>query len=128
MVLGGTLNINTSVSNLIISYFERNLTLMFESIQLGSHKFNTTFDNHFFLEVTVPHNPNFYPTIYGKLVVYEGDINIKEMSITFNTFYHQKDYQDEIGGTITLSVLFLTIPGGVIIFTEVKSKKRMIRT
>ncbi|KKN27967.1 hypothetical protein LCGC14_0859100 [marine sediment metagenome] len=128
VALGGTLNITASVSNLIISYFERNLTLMFESIQLGSHKFNTTFDNHFFVEVTVPHNPNFYPTIYGKLVVYEGDINIKEMSITFNTFYHQKDYQDEIGGTITLSVLFLTIPGGVIIFTEVKSKKRMIRT
>jgi len=128
VALGGTLNITASVSNLIISYFERNLTLMFESIQLGSHKFNTTLDNHFYVEVIVPHNPNFYPTIYGKLVVYEGDINIKEMSITFNTFYHQKDYQDEIGGTITLSVLFLTIPGGVIIFTEVKSKKRMIRT
>ncbi|HEC37260.1 hypothetical protein LCGC14_0796440 [marine sediment metagenome] len=127
VALGGTLNITASVSNLIISYFERNLTLMFESIQLGSHKFNTTFDNHFFLEVTVPQNPNFYPTIYGKLVVYEEDINIKEMSITFNTFYHQKDYQDEIGGTITLSVLFLTIPGGVIIFTKVKSKKKVIR-
>ena len=128
VALGGTLNISASISNLILSYFERNLTLMFESIQLGSHKFNTTFDNHYFLEVNVPHNPNFYPTIYGKLVVYEGDINIKEMSITFNTFYHQKDFQDEIGGTITLSVLFLTIPGGVIILTELKSKKRMIRT
>jgi len=128
VALGGTLNISASISNLILSYFERNLTLMFESIQLGSHKFNTTFDNHYFLEVNVPHNPNFYPTIYGKIVVYEGDINIKEMSITFNTFYHQKDFQDEIGGTITLSVLFLTIPGGVIIFTELKSKKRMIRT
>ncbi len=128
VALGGTLNISASISNLILSYFERNLTLMFESIQLGPHKFNTTFDNRYFLEVNVPQNPNLYPTIYGKLVVYEGDIKIEEMSITFNTYYHQKDFQDEIGGTITLSVLFLTIPGGVIIFTELKSKKRMIRT
>ena len=128
VALGGTLNISASISNLILSYFERNLTLMFESIQLGPHKFNTTFDNRYFLEVNVPQNPNLYPTIYGKLVVYEGDIKIEEMSITFNTYYHQKDFQDEIGGTITLSVLFLTIPGGVIIFTELKSKKRIIRT
>ncbi len=127
VALGGTLNISASISNLILAYFERNLTLMFESVQLGSHKFNTTFDNHYFLDVNVPQDPNLYPTIYGKLVVYEGDIKLEEISITFNTFYHQKDFQDEIGGTITLSVLFLTIPGGVIILTELKSKKRMIR-
>jgi len=127
VALGGTFNISASVSNLILSYFEKNLTLMFESIQLGSHEFNKSFDNHFFLDVNVPQNPNFYPTIYGKLVVYEGDTIIGEISISINTFYHQKDFQDVIGSTITLSVLFLTIPGGVIILTEAKSKKRMFR-
>jgi hypothetical protein len=124
VMLGNSITIQASLSNIILSYFQYNLTFILESAQLGDFEFEKLGINEFSLDLHIPQDPNNYPSISGKINVFDNKVLLAELSISFNTFYPKKIYQDEISSAVVLSVLFLTIPGGVIFYSEKKLKKR----
>ncbi|MFX1346701.1 MAG: hypothetical protein ACFFAI_16515 [Promethearchaeota archaeon] len=124
VMLGNSITIEASLSNLILSFFEYNISLVFESTQLGYYKFDRIENNKFALHLPIPQHPNNYPHVDGKIYALNGKFIIAELIISFTTVYPSKVYEDEINSAIVLSVLFITIPGGVIFYSERKLKKR----
>ena len=123
-MLGNYITIDASLSNIILSYFEYNLSFAFESAQLGYHEFEKRGNNEFSLHLHIPQRPNNYPSVSGKIYALNNQEKLAELNILISTYYPQKAYQDEINSAIILSVLFITIPGGVIFYSEKKLKKR----
>ncbi|MFX1479455.1 MAG: hypothetical protein ACFFCI_15080 [Promethearchaeota archaeon] len=123
VMLGRDLSITASLYNIICTSFEYNLTFIFESPNLGIHLFDKRNENNFTTTVFVKQSPQNHPVITGKLIAYDNGVKLAEKSISINTFYPEKVYQDEINGTITVSVLLLTIPGVVITVSEKKLRK-----
>lgn len=123
MILGTHLSITASLSNLILSEFDYNLSFQFESGQLGIYSMAKENDNQFSLELLVPQRSTNYPAIEGKIVVYENELKLAEKSILINTLYNQKYYNDEVNAAVVLSVLFLGVPGGFIVISGKKIKR-----
>ena len=124
VMLGNHVTIEASLSNLILSYFDYNLSFTFENAQLGYHEFERIENNEFSLNLHIPQRPSNYPSVSGKLYALNGKFILAELSISLTTVYPKKAYQDEINSAVVLSVLFITIPGGVIFYSEKKLKKR----
>jgi len=124
VMLGNHITIEASLSNLILSYFDYNLSFSFESAQLGYYEFERVENNEFSLNLHIPQRPSNYPSVSGKLYALNGKFILAELSISLTTVYPKKAYQDEINSAVVLSVLFITIPGGVIFYSEKKLKKR----
>jgi hypothetical protein len=124
VMLGNSITIEASLSNLILSFFEYNISFAFESTQLGYYEFDQIENNKFSLHLRIPQHPSNYPRVDGKLYALNGKFIITELSISFTTVYPKKVYEDEINSAIVLSILFITIPGGVIFYSERKLKKR----
>jgi len=124
VMLGNHITIEASLSNLILSYFDYNLSFSFESAQLGYYEFERVENNEFSLNLHIPQRPSNYPSVNGKLYALNGKFILAELSISLTTVYPKKVYQDEINSAVVLSVLFITIPGGVIFYSEKKLKKR----
>ncbi|KKN09135.1 hypothetical protein LCGC14_1049680 [marine sediment metagenome] len=80
-------------------------------------------DNEFSLELLVPQRSTNYPTIEGKIVVYDTALKLVEMAISINTLYNQKYYQDEVNTAVALSMLFLGVPGGFVLISGKKTKR-----
>ncbi|MFX1426695.1 MAG: hypothetical protein ACFFBE_09605 [Promethearchaeota archaeon] len=124
VMLGNYITINASLSNIILSYFDYNLSFAFESVQLGYFEFEKRGSNGFSLNLHIPQSPNNYPSVSGKIYAFDNQEKLAELSLLITTYYPQKAYQDEINNAIVLSVLFIAIPGGVIFYSEKKLKKR----
>ncbi|MBA7646882.1 hypothetical protein ES703_54648 [subsurface metagenome] len=124
VMLGNHITIEASLSNLILSYFDYNISFTFESAQLGYHEFERIENNEFSLNLHIPQRSSNYPSVNGKLYALNGKFIVTELSISLTTVYPKKAYQDEINSAVVLSVLFITIPGGVIFYSENKLKKR----
>ncbi|MFX1588956.1 MAG: hypothetical protein ACFFC1_12430, partial [Promethearchaeota archaeon] len=124
VMLGNYISIDASLSNIILSYFDYNLSFTFESAQLGYYEFKKRDRNEFSLHLHIPQNPNNYPSVSGKIYALNNQEKLAELNILITTYYPQKAYQDEINSAIVLSVLFIMIPGGVIFYSEKKLKKR----
>ncbi len=123
IILGTYLSITASLSNLILSDFDYNLSFQFESAQLGVYEMNKGNDNQFSLELYIPQRSINYPAIKGKIVVYDDTLKLVEKSIVVNTLYNQKYYKDEINAAVVLSVLFLGVPGGFVLISGKKTKR-----
>ncbi|MFX0083812.1 MAG: hypothetical protein ACFE94_18840 [Candidatus Hodarchaeota archaeon] len=124
VMLGNHVRIEASLSNLILSYFDYNISFAFESDQLGYYEFERIENNKFSINLQIPQHPNNYPSVSGILYALNGKSVLAELSISFTTVYPKKVYEDEINNAIVLSILFITIPGGVIFYSEKKLKKR----
>jgi hypothetical protein len=122
-ILGSQTEIIGSLSNMILSYFVYNLTFTLESVQLGTHEFKKLENNKFSLSIVIPQNPNNFPSVSGKVIVYDNGVKLTEQSIIISTVYPAKVFQDEIKGTVILSILFIALPGSVIFLSERKLKK-----
>ncbi len=123
IILGTYLSITASLSNLILSEFDYNLSFQFESAQLGVYEMNKGNDNKFSLELYIPQRSINYPAIEGKLVVYDNQLKLAEKAIVVNTIYNQKYYKDEINAAVVLLVLFLGVPGGFVLISGKKTKR-----
>ena len=124
VMLGNQVTVEASLSNLILSYFDYNISFVFESAQLGYHEFERIENNKFSLHLHIPQRSSNYPSVSGKLYALNGKFIVAELSVSFTTVYPKKVYEDEINSAIVLSILFITIPGGVIFYSEKKLKKR----
>jgi hypothetical protein len=122
-VLGGEITITASLYNMVLIYFENNLTFTLESDQLGTHIFDHTNPHNYTLTLLISHSSDNYPTIHAKIVSYTSSIKLAELSIAISTYYPEGEFDDVLHGTLVLSVLFVTVPGGIIIFSEKKLRK-----
>ena len=123
IILGTYLSISASLSNLVLTDFDYNISFQFESDQLGDFIFTNEEDNQFSLEVYIPQRTTNYPTVEGKIVAYDNTLKLVEKTITVNTLYNQKSYKEEISAGVVLSTLFLGVPGGFIVISRKKSKR-----
>ena len=80
-------------------------------------------NNQFSLNLLVPQRSTNYPTIEGKIIVYDTALKLVEMAISINTLYNQKYYQDEVNTAVVLSMLFLGVSGGFILISGKKTKR-----
>ncbi|MFX1457196.1 MAG: hypothetical protein ACFFDB_17600 [Promethearchaeota archaeon] len=122
LILGTHLVITSSLSNLVLSDFEYNLSFEFESPQLGYYKMVKEETNLFSLDLHIPHRAVNYPSIEIKLVAYDTTNKLVERSIIINTLFDPKYYNNEISATVILTALFLTIPGGFVLISGKKRK------
>jgi hypothetical protein len=123
VLLGSYLNISASLSNLVLSEFEYNLSFQFECAQLGVYMMDKEDDNYFSLRLFVPQRSINYPTIEGRLIAYDTTWQLAEKSIVIHTVYNQKYYKDDMNAAVVLSVLFLGVPGGFILISGKKIKR-----
>ncbi|MHA1987210.1 MAG: prenyltransferase/squalene oxidase repeat-containing protein [Promethearchaeota archaeon] len=123
ITLGSYLSISASLSNLVLSGLDYNLTFKFESYQLGDHVFNEDGGNQFSLEIYIPQLSTNYPTITGNVIAYHNTLKLAEKTISITTSYNQKYYKDEVNAAVILSTLFLGVPGGFILISGKKSKR-----
>jgi prenyltransferase beta subunit len=123
ILLGTYLSLSASLSNLILSEFDYNLSFQFECAQLGIFILDKEDDNQFSLTLFVPQRSTNYPNLEGALVAYDGLQKLTEKSISINTVYNQKYYKDDMNAAIGLSVLFLGVPGGFVLISGKKIKK-----
>ncbi|MFW9785120.1 MAG: hypothetical protein ACFFFB_22760, partial [Candidatus Heimdallarchaeota archaeon] len=124
VMLGTHVIITSSLYNMILSSFEYDLTFTFENGELGSFQFEELETNYFTLDLFIPQSPSHYPNVNGKIIAYDDGVKLTEQAIIISTIYPARVFQDEISGTVVLAVLFLTIPGSVIILSERKLKRR----
>ncbi|MFW9822599.1 MAG: hypothetical protein ACFFE4_06675 [Candidatus Thorarchaeota archaeon] len=122
IILGTHLVITASLSNLVLSNFEYNLSFEFVSPQLGYYRMVKEDYNLFSLDLYVPHRAVNYPSIEIKLVAYDTNNQLVERFIIINTLFNQKYYNNEISAAVVLSALFLTIPGGFVLISGKKRK------
>ena len=122
-ILGGKITITASLHNSVLTYFGSNVSLTLESDQLGSHTFERTNPNNYSLTLSISQSSDNYPEINAKIISYISSIKLAELNILITTFYPKGEFEQVLNGTLVLSVLFITIPGGVIIFSEKKLRK-----
>jgi len=122
-VLGGEVTITASLYNMILAYFGSNLTFILESDQLGIHIFEHVNPNNYSLTLSIPQSSDNYPTINAKIISYTSSIKLAEVTIEISTHYPKGEFEDVFNGTLVLSCLFITVPGGIIIFSEKKLRK-----
>ena len=122
-VLGREITITASIYNMVLTYFGSNLTFILESDQLGTHMFEHINPNNYSLTLSIPQSSDNYPTITAKIAGYTLSIKLAELTIEISTHYPKGEFEDVFNGTLVLSVLFITVPGGIIIFSEKKLRK-----
>lgn len=123
VMLGTQVTITSSLYNMILSYFEYDLTFTYKNGELGTFQFEELDTNYFSLDLFIPQNPSYYPSVIGKIIAYDNGVKLTEQVILIATIYPARVFQDKISGTVVLSVLFLAIPGSVIIVSERKHKR-----
>ena len=125
ITLGTHLSISASLSHLVFSGFDYNLSFQFECAQLGVHSMEIANTTHFSLELYVPQRSTNYPTIEGKIVAYHNTLQLAEKSIRVQTIYVQKYYGDHVNAATVLSALLFCVPGCFIILSGKKTKRRV---
>ncbi len=123
VLLGTFLSISATLSNLVLSEFEYNLSFQFKCAQLGDFVMNKEADNQFSLRLLIPQRATNYPTIEGKIIAYDTARQLAETTLIINTVYNQKYYKDDMNAAVVLSVLFLGVPGGFVLISGKKIKK-----
>jgi len=123
VLLGTHLTISASLTSLILSEFDYNLSFQFESDQLGDNVMNKEDTNQFSLEMIIPHRTTNYPAVKGKIVAYDNTQKLVEKSISISTYYNQKYYKNEINTAVMLATLFLGVPTGFILVSTKKIKR-----
>ena len=83
--LGGTNLFAVELVNLVLSDFGQYTTVKLESIQLGNILLDEIGNNTYQKVVEVSANPSNYPTVQGKLCVYDGAIKKISNSFSFTT-------------------------------------------
>ena len=122
-ILGGEITITASIYNMVLTYFGSNLSFILESDQLGTHMFEHVNPNNYSLTLSISQSADNYPTITAKIAGYTSSIKLAEVTIEISTHYPKGEFDDVVNGTLVLSCLFITIPGGIIIFSEKKLRK-----
>ena len=122
-ILGGDITITASIYNMVLTYFGSNLTFLLESDQLGTHMFEHINPNNYSLTLSISQSSDNYPTVNAKIISYTSSIKLAEVTIEISTHYPKGEFDDVVNGTVVLSVLFVTVPGGIIIFSENKLRK-----
>ena len=107
VMLGNHVIIKTSLSNMILSYFDYNISFAFESAQLGYQEFERVENNEFSLNLHIPQRPSNYPSVSGKLYALNGKFILAKLSISLTTVYPKKAYQDEINLSKIESAYFI---------------------
>ncbi|MBN1801451.1 MAG: hypothetical protein JW891_08095 [Candidatus Lokiarchaeota archaeon] len=85
IALGNTVNVSVSLSELIYDVIATDYTAIFESEQLGSFSLSAS-ENYFWQQIVVPITIDNYPSVEGKIEVYEGGTVILSFPISFTTF------------------------------------------
>ena len=88
IMLGEYNVISASLCNIIIKDFGPYSVVKYESAQIGTIVLDKMPDNTFQKDIFIPVDPNNYPLVEGKICVYDGSILIKELSVSFQTFYN----------------------------------------
>jgi len=85
--LGGSNLISVELWNLILSDFGQYKSIKLESEQLGTITFDKM-DNHTHQkEVNVSIDPQNYPLVEGEICVYDGDVKVNQVPISFQTTF-----------------------------------------
>ncbi len=87
VMLGSYNTFNVSLWNIILEDFGPNSVVKLESNQLGAISLTKQSDNTFLKDIFISVDPNNFPTIDGKICVYEGVKQITDFSISFQTSY-----------------------------------------
>ena len=122
-VLGGEITITASLHNNILTYSGSNISFVLESDQLGNHIFEQSNPNKYSLTLTISQSANNYPEINAKIISYISSTTLAELNMIITTFYPKGEYEQVLNSTMVLSVLFITVPGGIIMFSERKLRK-----
>ena len=94
LYLGGVNTISTSFSNMILTKYDQEFTVRFESDQFGILTLEKQQDSTYQVSFLVPEDPNYYPSVNGVLKIYQNSILLEEYPIIFYTFYDfNKDQQ-----------------------------------
>ncbi|KKN04796.1 hypothetical protein LCGC14_1093880 [marine sediment metagenome] len=87
--LGGLNTISTAFSNLIFTEYGQLTSVLFESDQLGTLNLEKQFDNTYQISFIIPEDPNFFPTVNGKIMIYDHSKLIGQVPVSFQTNFEQ---------------------------------------
>ena len=114
IILGGTISLQVNLANLVLKNFGPYTTVKLESNQLGSFIMDQEADLSFEKEIFVPTIAANFPTISGKIIVYEGSLEQTYIPFKVYTIYNTSALLDtsetaaKISFTINASVSFFT--------------------
>jgi prenyltransferase beta subunit len=86
-LLGGINHMDVSLYNLILQDFGSYITFKFESDQIGSYVFSKLANSTYAYDLSIPVDPQNYPSVEGYLRAYEGTQLKAELPISFLTNY-----------------------------------------
>ncbi len=87
-MLGTSNKINVSLCNLILESFSSYTVVKFESALFGSIPLTEGINNTYEIEIYIPVNTDYYPTIDGIIRVYDVNNIIAELPISIDTYYN----------------------------------------
>ena len=114
MILGGTITLEVNLANLILKDFGPYITVKLESDQLGSFIMDQQADLSFKKEIFIPAIAANFPTVSGKIIVYEGSLEQTYIPFNVYTIYDTLAFLDtsetatKISFTMNASVSFFT--------------------
>lgn len=145
--LGGINNITVSLRNIVLREFGPYVTVKFESDQIGKILFTKRSDGTFQTELTIPDNPNNYPSVNGNITIYSGSLKIQEFPISFQTISdrygaavesEEEDeesikgsdsiYNNDIQGAIPIMITIIAVPACVFAVSVKKQRKSRLKS
>ncbi len=87
IILGGVNSLTVSFQNLIIDDFGDDISVVFESLQLGIINLEKQVDNTYYKDFKIPENPSYYPKVEGIVAIYKGFEQLGQIPINIRTFY-----------------------------------------
>ncbi|MFX1320391.1 MAG: hypothetical protein ACFFAQ_01990 [Promethearchaeota archaeon] len=87
IILGGVNSLTVSFQNLIIDDFGDDISVVFESLQLGIINFEELENNTYYKDFKIPENPSCHPKVEGVVAIYKGYEQLGQVPVNIRTFY-----------------------------------------
>ena len=87
IILGGVNSLTVSFQNLIIDDFGDDISVVFESLQLGIINLEKQVENSYYKDFKIPENPSYYPKVEGVVAIYKGFEQLGQIPVNIRTFY-----------------------------------------
>ena len=85
--LGSIISMNTTFCNIVFNEFDENTLVVFDSEQLDTISFERTSGMLYQTMFKVPESPDCYPNVVGMLKIYDNNILLGELPISFETYF-----------------------------------------
>jgi hypothetical protein len=114
VALGDTISFEVNLANLVLKDFGPYTTVKLESNQLGTFIMDQQADLSFEKEILVPAIADNFPTVSGKIIIYEGSLEQTYIPFKMYTIYDTSAFLDtsetttKISFSINASVSFFT--------------------